>query len=299
MSKAARMQDKPGLTTSDINGRFNEFLTARRLCLGMRSEQNSGFTLIELSIVLVIIGLIVGGILIGQDLIEASKMRGTITQMEQFDTAVNTFRLKYRYIPGDMLASRAGQLGFFQLTSGYGNANGQFEPVGGGCSNEALVFWRHLSDAQLIEGSYGSQGNNAIDPASGNVTANAEDPFLSMPAGKIGRGSYFYPVTPTAGGHRYLLRRMNSLLTIGLCVGMSNNTLTPIEAHSIDSKVDDGKFNTGRIIGAGNWDAGESAGFCLTGGAGDWDPTARYNTSSSGQNPGNVPSCFITREFGL
>ena len=63
----------------------------------------SGFTLIELSIVLVIIGLLVGGVLEGQDLIKAAQIRSTISQFEQFDAAVNTFRTKYNNLPGDVV----------------------------------------------------------------------------------------------------------------------------------------------------------------------------------------------------
>src|SRR6266852_226786 len=62
-----------------------------------------GFTLIELSIVLVIIGLIVGGILVGQDLIKAAQLRATITQLERYDATVNTFRTKFNGLPGDLL----------------------------------------------------------------------------------------------------------------------------------------------------------------------------------------------------
>ncbi len=53
-----------------------------------------GFTLIELSIVLVIIGLIVGGVLVGQDLIKAAETRATVGQVEKYNAAVNTFRTK-------------------------------------------------------------------------------------------------------------------------------------------------------------------------------------------------------------
>ncbi len=71
-----------------------------------------GFTLIELSIVLVIIGLIVGGVLVGQDLIRAAGVRSTISQIEKYQTAVNTFRGKYGYLPGDIPPSATQQFGF-------------------------------------------------------------------------------------------------------------------------------------------------------------------------------------------
>lgn len=65
-----------------------------------------GFTLIELSIRLVIIGLIVGGVLVGRDLIE----RAQISQIEKYNTVVHTFQLKYNALPGDI--ANAAQFGF-------------------------------------------------------------------------------------------------------------------------------------------------------------------------------------------
>src|SRR3982751_930235 len=77
-----------------------------------KGEAEKGFTLIELSIVLVIIGLIVGGVLVGQDLIRAAEVRATISQIEKYNTAVNTFRGKYNALPGDLNASTATAFGF-------------------------------------------------------------------------------------------------------------------------------------------------------------------------------------------
>src|ERR1700688_3889289 len=88
---------------------------------------SSGFTLIELSIVLVIIGLIVGGILVGQDLIKAAEVRAQISQIEKYNQAVNTFRAKFNAIPGDMAVSTAQQFGFlvgFACTGQQGGRDG-------------------------------------------------------------------------------------------------------------------------------------------------------------------------------
>jgi prepilin-type N-terminal cleavage/methylation domain-containing protein len=59
------------------------------------SARAAGFTLIEMSIVLVVIGLIVGAIMVGQNLIAAAAIRAQITQIEKYNSAVNTFRGKY------------------------------------------------------------------------------------------------------------------------------------------------------------------------------------------------------------
>ena len=73
---------------------------------------NSGFTLIELSIVLVIIGLIVGGVLVGQELIRAAGIRATISQVEQYQTAANTFFDKFGALPGDITPAAVTAFGF-------------------------------------------------------------------------------------------------------------------------------------------------------------------------------------------
>src|ERR1700691_433072 len=99
-----------------------------RSCVKSPASQ-SGFTLIELSIVLVIIGLIVGGVLVGQDLIRAAEVRAQISQIEKYNTAVNTFRDKYNALPGDLPPTVPTQFGFAARagTAGRGDGNGIIE----------------------------------------------------------------------------------------------------------------------------------------------------------------------------
>lgn len=74
----------------------------------MPSGHRHGFTLIELSIVivLVIIGLLVGAVLVGKDLIRAAELRSIASDKEIFRTAVYSFTTKYNAVPGDFTAAQ-------------------------------------------------------------------------------------------------------------------------------------------------------------------------------------------------
>src|SRR5690242_14502943 len=94
-----------------------------------RAIKLRGFTLIEISIVLVIIGLIIGGILVAQDLIEAARILAQVSQIRRYNVAFDTFRLKYDALPGDIDATKAAGFGFAARagTNGHGDGDGWLE----------------------------------------------------------------------------------------------------------------------------------------------------------------------------
>jgi prepilin-type N-terminal cleavage/methylation domain-containing protein len=215
-----------------------------------------GFTLVELSIVLVIIGLIVGGVLVGQDMIKAAELRSTISQIEKYNTAVNTFRDKYRYIPGDINQTHAVNVGLYNRTAnvnaGNGDGNGILESCGanpttagsgllGGC--ETLLFWRDLSDAKMVEGTYQALVTSG---SGGTAIAIAAVPNF-FPEAKLGRGNRF-TVMSAGGVNYYEISAVSAVSNAGaytLAPAMS-----PFEAFNIDSKVDDSLPLTGVVRGA-------------------------------------------------
>jgi prepilin-type N-terminal cleavage/methylation domain-containing protein len=222
----------------------------------------SGFTLIEFSIALVIIGLVIGGILLGRDLISIAAVRAQVSQIGQYSTALNAFRGKYGFLPGDMPPSRSAQLGFFTETGPLAGMLGHQDGdglMGGGTSNlegEMLSVWRHLSDAQMIDGSYGTVASgNPLNPANGRMNSipTAGNMKQIIPPAKLGRGNYVIIFCcdgwdEGGQGNWMQIQGMRGVRNIsGDPDGFMVNAMTPIEAADIDRKLDDGLPYTGRV----------------------------------------------------
>jgi prepilin-type N-terminal cleavage/methylation domain-containing protein len=218
-----------------------------------------GFTLIELSIVLVIIGLIVGGILTGQSLINAAAVRAQVTQIEQFNDAVNTFYGKYGYLPGDINATVAAQFGFTPRGyngnyAGMGDGNGLIEGTNnqscGTCNNgvkmpgEPLLLWNDLTWANglyvnLIPGSFSAASSANSSPPS--VVPPAIGAWL--PTASIGQNNYVYAWS--INGINYF--GVSAIYSLNLDI-FSNAGMTVSQAYAIDSKIDDGWPQSGHVI---------------------------------------------------
>jgi prepilin-type N-terminal cleavage/methylation domain-containing protein len=107
-------------------------------------QRQSGFTLIEIAIVLVIIGLLLGGILKGQELITSARVRNIIAQLDGTKAAVFGFQDRYRALPGDFNKASTQITG----ASKDGNGDGQIK------DDEVIAVWDHLSHAGFINGTY-------------------------------------------------------------------------------------------------------------------------------------------------
>ena len=146
-------------------------------------RQATGFTLIEIAIVLVIIGLLLGGVLKGQELITGARVRNLISQQDGAKAAFFGFQDRYRALPGDY-ASASTNINCPNAASATcinGNGNGQIESAGagGGTPREHLLTWTHLTAAGFLNGSYNMAAADTA-PLDGNSPKNPYSIYLTM-----------------------------------------------------------------------------------------------------------------------
>lgn len=213
-----------------------------------------GFTLIELSIVLVIIGLIVGGILVGQDMIHAAAIRAQVSQIEKYDSAVNTFKTKYHWLPGDLPAQDASGFGLEPRdgTYGRGDGNGILQddpgyPTDSYQQGELLGFWNDLANASLIGDPIYINNSTYVDscPQAGVYPTPAEA-AKCFPICKLGGAKCLVQIFTSSSTlvTYYFLEWPSGSLQFS---AWPTAVITPTEAFSIDTKIDDGGPFTGRI----------------------------------------------------
>ena len=200
---------------------------------------------------LVIIGLIVGGVLVGADLIQVAKIRGTISQIDRYNAAANAFRGKYGGIPGNLQAGLAAQFGFAARSGakGQGSGNGVIEGwdvaglVNNGTSEsagETSLFWVDITTTGLMSDGGFTTATSSTWLCGGGCVGNTIDNYF--PRAKI--GGYIY-VWSYAGTNYFGLSNVTFIGGVTLIAGPN---LTPLQSSSIDSKVDDGFPQTGSVL---------------------------------------------------
>lgn len=209
-------------------------------------RDEKGFTLVELAIVMVIIGLLIGGILKGQEMIANAQVSATVAQIKGVTAATNTFQDMFDALPGDITnpGTRLTNCAAAPCVTA-GNGNSQIGGVPGTVAGENLSFWAQLNAADLLQGVDGSA-----------VTAWGR----ALPSAKAG-GGLTVGFTQTGalttglgtgrGGHYIMLQ--------GLPTAAASPALTGSEAARMDRKMDDGIPGTGSVIGSGDATCGTAA----------------------------------------
>jgi prepilin-type N-terminal cleavage/methylation domain-containing protein len=182
----------------------------------LNSNQHA-FTLVEMAMVLVIISLIIAGVIGGKSLVFTAKMRSTIKDLQQYQSAVLNFLDIYKYYPGDFPNASNNW-------TSVANGNGDWIIQCTSNSDECYMAWLHLSQAGLVPGKYTGTGGsspklalaNQYIPASATGTVEIWNSFTAYGAAAVWFGSW--------------------------------KTFDVLSIYKIDAKIDDGIPTTGLVV---------------------------------------------------
>lgn len=183
------------------------------------ARRQSGFTLIEIAIVLVIIGLLLGGILKGQELINSARVKNLASDFRNVPVFIYGYQDRFKALPGDDIAA-AAHVGTTSVTPGAGDGDGVIEgswdSPNEATPKETYLFWQHVRLAGLAPGSttLAATDYQPRNAAGGIIGVQSTAPFTGM------TGTYFICSGSILGRH----------------------------AKQLDVQVDDGNTATGSLM---------------------------------------------------
>lgn len=228
----------------------------------MKKHTETGFTLVELSIVIIIVGLIVAGVLGGQRLIDQARLRTLIGDKTDIETALANFRNEFNALPGDYRnatdywaagAACGDATAIDNANECNGNGDRKIDHNIGGddtaqAADESYTAWVHMGNSGHYPGQYTGIPTN--------ITAG-----VNVPEAGFGRS---VAITLMHSGDAVNLGTANlndNLILFGTADGTANPADTPFiaarDARSIDEKVDDGLPASGTVLGVNSGGGGE------------------------------------------
>ncbi len=286
-----------------------------------------GFTLVELAIVMVVIGLLVGAIVIGSTLIDNAKRASIVHDAERLRGAIVTFKQQYGYYPGDFptatnfwganttpaACDTAGTTSHQATSTTLTRAtcDGRGNGVIGMYWEDATLFpsavnidlrelrekftlWQHLANAGYLEGMYSGYSSSAS-------SNDAISPGVNVPTTRYAQGAgftleYWNTVNtsldatrdwPVAGKIGHLFSWSNP--ATGIAAGVM---ITTVDAYAIDQKMDDGFPYTGKVFTFGNNAQATTYGIdgCVS--------SSAYNTTSPTEPCAQYMRLFLEKEGG-
>ena len=210
-----------------------------------RQKAQEGFTLVEMAIVLVIIGLIVGGILKGEEIVNNGRVKTQVAQIDSIKAAVSTFQDEFGFYPGDFKASTS----LTKSTAFDGDENGIVGTAGStlipadtaGVGNEMSYAWIQMTLANLLGGANIGTAAGAVAQFPGKIPGSflffGDFQYISTNPNAAGSG----------GGNATFINKF-------VRIQANPDTNSPVavmrvlDAQQIDTKYDDGVPSTGTIL---------------------------------------------------
>lgn len=199
-------------------------------------KKNAGFSLTEMAIVLTIISLITVGAFEGIKLLESARLKSVISDIEKFKVSVNSFYSKYRQYPGDFNKASQNWQGAID-----GNNDGKIEFMFTDSSDiyEGYNAWQHMSFERVLDREY-----------KGTKTAGVAELDIDIPRSSTNGGYFLLYEGSLDSGLSIIQSNVIVLATpIAIAGGVfdADGNLTPLQASTIDSKIDDGMPSTGNV----------------------------------------------------
>ena len=246
------------------------------------TKLKSGFTLIEMAIVITIIGVLVAAIYSGKDLLDLTKRNQIISDFGKYEKAYHDFEEKYNSPPGDYFYKIINNTGTDPCLDLNPNGNGKIEGYRDSLHEDSCAF-QHLDQAGFLKGEYKDY----------YVTSNPRGPY-----DKTYYNFQYFSLKnedlPSAGDDWY--GNANALI-LGRITDDTKTAdmgfLKPEDAASIDKKIDDGKPLSGLLSSfngvGGTGDVDISSDKCVNYNSSDADfvNTTTYNMS------GEETACYL------
>jgi len=220
-----------------------------------------GFSLVELSIVIIIIGLLFVGVSAGSSLIQQAKLRTIMNEMRMIETAIKTFVVAYNDLPGDMPNA-------YDI---WGDDCGPNSLAGAGCNGndngiigatistglapsetERYRFWQHMSLAGVIDGSFTGSENDSCFTSSTIPCHNSNNSFESRFSDDLLFVLWdlsYVPASSLPESWNYVNIFKIDRNSSGYTTNDAGGVFTPQDLYNIDKKLDDGKAMSGSIQG--------------------------------------------------
>ncbi len=212
-------------------------------------SRKHGFTLVEIAVVLVIIGLIIGGVMVTTNMINSAKVQQFVKQISEYDAALVNFYGKYQSLPGDtnVMMPRGNNNGVIE---GYNDDDNHFW-------GENANYWYHLSMTGFLPEQYSNS-------TAGGIVAGVQVPRAAignfgnvgiMVGSPVDLNDYF------TGKNVYWVSGFPQA-TVDTWGGACGGCLLPFTAYEVqpvDSKIDDGFPKSGRLVTASSAEFNASA----------------------------------------